>query len=67
MNKPILSRTERQIITILYYARRALTTSEVADKGRMAWKTAKDNLISLSKKGYVACRDYGNRIYWWLV
>jgi predicted transcriptional regulator len=57
---------EKRIINLLYVARRQLTTKQVSAKLGIAWQTAKDNLISLRKKGHVNMRDEGNRIYWWL-
>lgn len=57
---------EKRIINLLYVARRPLTTKQVSGKLGIAWQTAKDNLVSLRKKGYVNMRDEGNRIYWWL-
>lgn len=58
--------TEKRIINLLYVAGRPLTTKQVSEKLGIAWKTAKDNLVSLRKKGYVNMEDQESRIYWWL-
>lgn len=58
--------TEKRIINLLYVARRPLTTKQIAEKLEIAWKTARDNLSNLHKKGYVNMEDLNNRIYWWL-
>jgi Mn-dependent DtxR family transcriptional regulator len=58
--------TEKRIINLLYVAHRPLTTKQISEKLGVAWKTAKDNLMSLHKKGYVNMEDLENRIYWWL-
>ncbi len=57
---------EKRVINLLYVARRSLTTKQVSEKLGVAWQTAKDNLMSLHRKGYVNMDERGNRTYWWL-
>lgn len=56
--------TEVKIIKILYAAQRPITTRQVATKTKMAWQTAKTNLLNLENKGYVEAGRMTNRIYW---
>jgi Mn-dependent DtxR family transcriptional regulator len=57
---------EKRIVNLLYVARRPLTTKQVSEKLGIAWQTAKDNLTSLRKNGYVNMEERGNRTNWWL-
>ncbi|OPY37592.1 MAG: hypothetical protein A4E35_01178 [Methanoregula sp. PtaU1.Bin051] len=55
---------EQAILRLLKVARRALTTSQIADKTGIAWETAKKYLDKLHRKRFISKEDTGNRIYW---
>jgi predicted transcriptional regulator len=59
-----LSIYEKEILRLLRVARRALTTTQVAEKTGISWETAKKYLDKLHGRRYIRKHDAGNRIYW---
>ena len=59
-------RIKRDILNVLYWAQRPLTTSEVAKYADISWNTAKKYLQRLYQQRYVKRGEKGNAIYWWL-
>lgn len=61
-----LNPSEKKIMAELYYARRPLTTNEVAEKSGMSWQTAKKHLEQMRKRGLLSRGKKGSAIYWWI-
>jgi Mn-dependent DtxR family transcriptional regulator len=55
---------EQAIIRLMKIARRPLTTTQIAEKLRISWETAKKYLETLHNKRYISMHHEGNRIYW---
>jgi len=55
---------EQAIFRLLKIARRPLTTTQIAEKLKISWETAKKYLETLHNKKYISKHTEGNRIYW---
>lgn len=57
---------EEKILRTMLRAQRPLSTSKIADRSGIAWKTAKKYLAKLLTQNYVKTKEQGNTRYWWV-
>lgn len=51
-----LTRNSKLILADLFRARRPLSIKRIAERNRMAWKTANENIRRLEGRGVVKCK-----------
>ena len=57
---------EKQILSVLYFAQKPLTTKNISERAEMAWQTAKNHLEEMYQKGLLNKGKKGNAVYWWI-
>ena len=62
----MMSPTEKQIVNVLYYANKPLSTSDIAKRSGLSWLTAKKYLVMLYGKKLLRRKTEGKSVYWWL-
>lgn len=63
MKREPLTRNSKIIVADLIRARRPLAIRRIAERNSIAWKTAKDNIKRLERRGIVKCRRSIRRTY----
>ena len=62
----MITPTEKQIVNVLYYANKPLSTSDIAKRSGLSWVTAKKYLVKLYGKKLLRRKTKGKSVYWWL-
>ncbi len=52
-----LTRNSKIILADLFMAKRPLSVRKIAERNKIAWKTASDNLKKLERRGLVTCKS----------
>ena len=56
MTKKPLTRNSKLILADIFRAKRPLSIKQIADRNKIAWKTANENIKKLEGRGAIKCK-----------